>query len=36
MQRTGDALGEFQRATVLEPGNARFAYVYDVALKSLK
>jgi predicted CXXCH cytochrome family protein len=36
LQRTGDALGEFKRATVLEPDNARFAYVYDVAKQSVK
>jgi tetratricopeptide (TPR) repeat protein len=36
LQRTGDAVGEFKRATVLEPGNTRFAYVYDVAKESLK
>jgi hypothetical protein len=36
MQRTGDALAEFKRATVLDPANTRFAYVYDVALKSAK
>jgi tetratricopeptide (TPR) repeat protein len=35
-QRTGDALSEFKRATALDPANARFAYVYDVALKSAK
>ena len=34
MKRTGEALGEFERATALEPGNARFAYVYAVALHS--
>jgi predicted CXXCH cytochrome family protein len=36
MKRIDDALGEFKRATVLEPSNTRFAYVYDVALKSPK
>ena len=36
MQRTGDALSEFKRATALEPDNQRFAYVYDVARKSEK
>jgi len=36
MQRTGDALSEFKRATVLEPNNARFAYVYRVAVESSK
>ena len=34
MKRTDEALGEFERATVLEPGNPRFAYVYAVALHS--
>ena len=34
MKRTGEALSELERATVLEPGNARFAYVYAVALHS--
>ena len=34
MKRTGEALGELERATALEPGNARFAYVYAVALHS--
>ena len=33
--RKSDALGEFERATVLEPRNARFAYVYGVALHSM-
>jgi Flp pilus assembly protein TadD len=36
IKRTGDALSEFKRATALEPANARFAYVYDIALKSAK
>jgi predicted CXXCH cytochrome family protein len=35
MKRADAALGEFERATILEPGNARFAYVYAVALHSL-
>jgi predicted CXXCH cytochrome family protein len=34
LKRSDAALGEFERATVLEPGNARFAYVYAVALHS--
>jgi predicted CXXCH cytochrome family protein len=34
LKRTDSALGELERATVLEPGNARFAYVYAVALHS--
>ena len=34
MKRTDAALGELERATVLDPGNARFAYVYSVALHS--
>ncbi len=34
LKRTDAALGELERATVLEPGNARFAYVYAVALHS--
>ena len=34
MKRIDAALGELERATVLEPGNARFAYVYAVALHS--
>jgi Tfp pilus assembly protein PilF len=34
MKRTDQALGELERATALEPGNARFAYVYAVALHS--
>ena len=28
MKRNDEALGELERATMLEPGNARFAYVY--------
>ena len=35
MKRTDTALGEFERATILVPANARFAYVYAVALHSL-
>jgi Flp pilus assembly protein TadD len=31
MKRIDEALGEFKRATVLEPANARFSYVYGVA-----
>jgi tetratricopeptide (TPR) repeat protein len=34
MKRMDQALGELERATALEPGNARFAYVYGVALHS--
>ncbi|MGA9856134.1 MAG: tetratricopeptide repeat protein [Gammaproteobacteria bacterium] len=34
MQQTHSALTEFRRATTLDPGNARFAYVYAVALYS--
>jgi tetratricopeptide (TPR) repeat protein len=34
MKRSDEALGELERATTLEPGNARFAYVYAVALHS--
>jgi tetratricopeptide (TPR) repeat protein len=34
LQRPGEALGELQRATELDPGNARFVYVYAVALHS--
>jgi tetratricopeptide (TPR) repeat protein len=34
MQRTDAALGEFQRASLLESGNTRFAYTYGVALHS--
>jgi len=34
MKRTGEALGALERAAALEPGNARFAYVYAVALHS--
>ena len=35
MKRADDALGELELATRLEPGNARFAYVYAVALHSI-
>jgi len=34
LKRTDAALSELESATVLEPGNARFAYVYAVALHS--
>jgi Flp pilus assembly protein TadD len=34
LSRSGEALGELERATVLEPEIARFAYVYAVALHS--
>jgi Flp pilus assembly protein TadD len=34
LKRTDAALVELERATALEPGNARFAYVYAVALHS--
>jgi predicted CXXCH cytochrome family protein len=34
LKRTDAALSELERATVLEPGNARYAYVYAVALHS--
>ena len=34
LKRTDAALSELDSATVLEPGNARFAYVYAVALHS--
>ena len=33
-KRTDEALGELESATALEPANARFAYVYAVALHS--
>jgi predicted Zn-dependent protease len=33
-KRTDAALAELEQATVLEPGNARFSYVYAVALHS--
>jgi Tfp pilus assembly protein PilF len=35
MKRIDVALGELERATMLESGNARFAYVYAVALHSM-
>jgi len=34
MKHTDAALGEFEHATVLEPGDAQMAYVYAVALHS--
>ena len=34
MKRSDEALRELERAALLEPGNARFAYVYAVALHS--
>jgi predicted Zn-dependent protease len=34
LKRTDDALAELRRAVTLEPTNARFAYVYGVALYS--
>jgi Flp pilus assembly protein TadD len=34
LKRSDEALRELERATALEPGNARFAYVYAVALHS--
>ena len=34
LKRMDQALGELERATAIEPGNARFAYVYGVALHS--
>lgn len=34
LKRASEALAELEQATVLEPGNARFAYVYAVALHS--
>jgi Tfp pilus assembly protein PilF len=34
MKRAEEALRELERATALDPGNARFAYVYAVALHS--
>lgn len=34
LKRADAALGELERAAVLEPNNARFAYVYSVALHS--
>jgi Tfp pilus assembly protein PilF len=35
MKRPDAALSELERATTLEPGNARFSYVYAVALHSM-
>ncbi len=35
LKRTDAALGELERATMLEPANARFAYVYAVGLHSM-
>lgn len=34
MKHSDEALRELERATLLQPGNARFAYVYAVALHS--
>ena len=34
-QRKADALRELKRATDLEPGNARYKYVYDVGAAEL-
>jgi predicted Zn-dependent protease len=34
MKRTDEAIGELERAAALDPGNARFLYVYAVALHS--
>jgi len=34
LKRADAALAELEQATVLEPANARFAYVYAVALHS--
>jgi predicted CXXCH cytochrome family protein len=34
LKRTDSALAELEQATALEPGNARFSYVYAVALHS--
>jgi len=34
LKRTDEALGEFERAALLEPQNARFGYVLAVALHS--
>jgi predicted CXXCH cytochrome family protein len=34
LKRTDEALGQFARAAALDPENARFAYVYAVALHS--
>jgi Tfp pilus assembly protein PilF len=35
LKRIDDAIAELDRAAALEPGNARFAYVYAVALDSM-
>jgi Tfp pilus assembly protein PilF len=35
LKRSDEALAEFARATALEPGNARYAYVNAVALHSM-
>lgn len=35
-QRKQEALRELQRATELEPGNARYRYVYDVAMREIR
>ena len=35
MKRVNDAIAELESAAALEPGNARFAYVYAVALDSM-
>jgi tetratricopeptide (TPR) repeat protein len=34
LKRTDEAIGQFERATTLDPENARFAYTYSVALQS--
>jgi Flp pilus assembly protein TadD len=34
MKRVADAVGEFHRATMLDPTNASFAYAYAIALQS--
>src|SRR5262249_12308633 len=34
MKRSDEALRELERATILDPANARFSYVYAVALHS--
>jgi tetratricopeptide (TPR) repeat protein len=34
LKRQDEALDEFRRATEIEPGRARYAYVYAVALNS--
>jgi Flp pilus assembly protein TadD len=35
-QRKAEALRELRRATELEPGNARYKYVYDVAASEIR